>query len=145
MPALLLLSCSSSKLRHPAQLIPAIERYTGIFFKVLNKWRREHPKSNGPDVLIISAQFGLLAPHDRIPHYDQRMTPARALILAPQVQSSLQKQLINGQYKSILVNLGRDYLRALEGFDGFRAAEWASGPIGVRAKQLKAWLNATAE
>ncbi len=141
MSALLLLSCSNSKRPYPAEPIPAIERYTGVFFKVLKKWQREHPTSSSLDVLIISAQFGLLAPETPIPYYDQRMTPARSAALASAIQSALQKQLINQQYHRILVNLGRDYLRALEGFDGLIGAVWTSGPIGIRARQLKSWLN----
>ena len=145
MSALLLLSCSSSKRPYPAESIPAIERYTGVFFKVLKKWQREHPMSSGPNVLIISAQFGVLAPETPIPYYDQRMTPARAALLAPSIQRALRKQLINQQYRRILVNLGRDYLRALDGFDGLIEAVWASGPIGIRARQLKVWLNETVD
>ncbi len=101
--------------------------------------------SSGPDVLIISAQFGLLAPETPIPYYEQRMTPARAATLASSIQSGLQKQLINQQYYRILVNLGRDYVQALSGFNGLVGAVWASGPIGIRARQLKIWLNETVD
>jgi cytoplasmic iron level regulating protein YaaA (DUF328/UPF0246 family) len=143
MSGLLLLSCSSSKLTLPAEPIPAIERYTGVFFKVLNKWIREHPHHPRPDLLIISAQFGLLRPEALIPYYDQRMNVRLAVALAPKIQTALQQELTSRRYRSILVNLGRDYLKALEGFNGLQGATWAQGSIGVRARQLKNWLNET--
>jgi hypothetical protein len=143
MSALLLFSCSSSKLTRPTEPIPAIERYTGVFFKVLNKWIREHPCNPRPDLLIISAQFGLLRPESLIPYYDQRIDVRRAVALAPKIQTALQQELTDRRYRSILVNLGRDYLKALEGFNGLQGATWAQGSIGVRARQLKSWLNET--
>jgi hypothetical protein len=141
MSALLLLSCSSSKRTLPAEPIAAIERYTGVFFKVVNKWLREHPHNPGPDLLIISAEFGLIRSDTPIPDYDRRMRSSRAAALAPQVQGALREQLTKRPYQRILINLGRDYLRALEGFDGLQGATWAQGSIGIRARQLKAWLN----
>lgn len=44
------------------------------------------------------------------------MNVRRALALAPRVQKALREALTDRQYQRILVNLGRDYLRALEGF-----------------------------
>jgi hypothetical protein len=143
MSALLLLSCSSSKLTRPIEPIPAIDRYTGVFFKVFNKWMREHPHRPRPDLLIMSAQFGLLRPESLIPYYDQRMNVRLAVALAPKIQAALQQELTDRRYRSILVNLGRDYLRALEGFNGLQGATWAQGSIGMRARQLKSWLNET--
>src|SRR6266513_4437732 len=125
MPALLLLSCSNSKRLRPGEPIAAIERYTGIFFQVFKKWRREHPRSISPDLLIISGQFGLLTPETPIPYYDQRMTAARAAILRSRIQDALKRQLLNHAYRHILVKFGRDYLPALEGFTGLRGAAWA--------------------
>jgi len=141
MSALLLLSCSESKRLHPVEPVPAIERYTGVFFTVLKKWQREHPGVSGPVLLIISARFGLLTSDTRIPYYEQRMNPARCATLATKVQSELQKRLMVKQYKRIFVNVGLDYRRVLDGFNGLSGATWATGPIGVRAGQLKAWLN----
>lgn len=141
MTRLLLLSCSDAKRVQPIEPLPAIDRYNGVFFQVLKKWRREHPQAQGPDVLIISARFGLLSPETPIPYYDQRLKADQAKILAPKVQAVLQGQMTARGYTDILVNLGRDYLPVLDGLVGMQTAKWCHGPIGVRARQLKAWLN----
>lgn len=130
-----------SKQLKPVKLLPAVERYTGIFFMVFKKWQREHPEASKPDLVIISAEFGLLRSDTPIPYYDKRMDATRAAMLAPRVRGALETQLLKHHYRRILVNLGRDYLRVLDGFGGLSLATWASGPIGVRARQLKAWLN----
>ena len=143
MSKLLLLSCSQAKRLFPSEPLPAIERYTGVLFQVLKKWRREHQQAPGPDVLIISARFGLLSPETPIPYYDQRITAEQAKILAPTVRVALQRQLSARRYSNIFVNLGRDYLPVLDDLLGLQTAEWARGPIGIRARQLKTWLSET--
>jgi len=142
---LLLLSCSLSKRRFPIRPIPALDRYTGVMFMVFKKWKREQPRAAGVNLLIVSAEFGLLRSDTHIPYYDRRMTSDQAASLAIRIQSSLKREIEGAKHTRSLVNLGRHYLRVLDGFRELPEAEWVTGPIGVRAQRLKAWLNETTE
>jgi uncharacterized protein DUF6884 len=140
---LLLLACSASKRVWPVAPLPAIERYDGVFFRVLRKRLREHPDLTRVDVWIISARFGLIDAATRIPCYDQRMNAQRAADLAPQVQSALRQLLQRNRYHRIFVNVGRDYLATFAGVEELKFGSWASGGIGQRAQQMKRWLEAS--
>lgn len=69
-PRLLILSCSRKK--HPAQgLLPALERYDGPAYRVINKFLRVHPsEKQSLNVYILSARFGLISDDERIPNCD---------------------------------------------------------------------------
>jgi hypothetical protein len=56
---LLIVTCSQRK-RSDLELLPALERYDGIFFRILRKALREGHWSGTLEVLIISAKYGLL-------------------------------------------------------------------------------------
>lgn len=77
---LLVLGCSSRK-RHDACLLAALARYDGVNYRVLQRAlraRREHGVGDALaarlDILIVSAEFGLLAPDTPIPGYYRCMT-----------------------------------------------------------------------
>ena len=74
---LLIVACSQRKRSDPG-LLPAIERYDGVNFRVLRKARREGYWPENLDVLILSAKYGLLKPDTLIEDYDSRMTQERA-------------------------------------------------------------------
>ena len=141
MSNLLLVACSARKRAEPTNPVPALERYDGVLFRVVRKWLRQTP-SAPPDVLIISAKFGLIDSTMPIPDYDQRMTVKRATELSPQVRGGLRSILARHTYQSIFVNMGRDYLVTVAEITELSIATWAYGGIGQRAQQLKAWLEA---
>lgn len=86
---MLILACSQRK-RPDEELLPAVERYDGPAFRILRRFLRERP-SQAPDVLILSAEHGLI-PHDLpIALYDRKMTPARARELRPLVLAKLDR------------------------------------------------------
>jgi hypothetical protein len=96
------------------------------------------------DLLILSAEFALIAGDTPIPVYDRRMAPGRALWLRPQVRSRLMQQLADQCYTSTFINLGADYLPALP-LDPTVVMQlgnvcYAHGGIGARLGQLKRWL-----
>ncbi len=140
MPRLLLMACSARKRADPQEPMAALERYDGVFFRVLRKWMRKRTAAP-PDVLIISARFGLITGATPIPDYDQRINGLRAVELAPRVQSELRGRFRRNGYRRIFVNVGRDYLPTLAGVTELRSASWASGGIGQRARQMKQWLE----
>lgn len=141
---LLVLSCSATKLKdqHP---IAAMHRYDGPAFRVVRKWQACQEQSAqiaATDILILSAEFGLIGPNERIPDYNRRMTRERARELAPAVQQALQHQIHNRPYSEVFFNLGQTYQLTL----GSVAAAlpitttFARSGIGKRLQQLKTWL-----
>lgn len=138
--------CVESHKRPDAGELPAIARYDGPAYRVLRKWQRDHPDKNGTlDVLILSAEYGLIGANQPIPDYDRRMDARRARLLAPSVRAVLRAHLhTHPAYRATFVNVGGDYAPALDmsQLDGFGATTHAHGGIGERLGQLKAWLNA---
>lgn len=143
MRRLLILACGATK-RHDTGLLPAIERYDGPPFRTLRKALAELPASCRPTVLILSAEYGLLAAEAPIPDYNRRMAKGRALSLRPHVGEALAQTLCSVSYDQTLINLGVDYLPALP-LDPHTTAKlgaitYAQGGIGARMSQMKYWL-----
>ncbi|MCS7272596.1 MAG: hypothetical protein NZ550_00415 [Fimbriimonadales bacterium] len=143
---LLVLACSARK-RKDAELLPAIERYDGIFYRVLRRWWQHAPASERRilDILILSAEFGLIEAQTLIPYYDRKMTPKRADELAPKLIATLQKRAQTVDYQEVLLAMGSVYLRALTPVEQWLPhsilLKRTSGGIGTQAAQLRAWLH----
>jgi len=141
MPRLLILACSERK-RLDKSLLPAIERYDGVNFRVLKKLKREHAFPHDLDVLILSAKYGLLHSETPIEAYNFKMTEARAAELCTRVSCDLDKHLQEKEYDSIFVNLGKTYLNALALSRKLNQCkvQYATDGIGSKMKQMKAWI-----
>ena len=140
----LLVSCSQRKILAEG-LMPAIERYDGPTYRCLRKYRETF--GGLPDnlsILIISARYGLIPADKQIDVYDAVMTPRRAAHIRCSVVYHLQKH-IDG-VDEVFINLGRTYMLTLEGFHSgtIRTFE-ATGGIGLKTQQMKAWLHRIAE
>lgn len=147
MRRLLILACGATK-RTDAGLLPAIARYDGPPYKTLRKALAALPEGQRPTVLILSAEFGLIAADRPIPIYDRRMTRPRALSLRPHVRAALAAALAGGGYaQQTLINLGADYLPALpldpDTIVQLGSLVFARGGIGERMALMKQWLQAT--
>lgn len=139
---LLIISCSQRKVE-TAELMPAIDLYDGPVYRMLRKMYREG-RLLSIDTLIISAKYGLIGCRERIYTYDQRITPERADELRPSTLWKLQTFMENriGGFDQCFLNLGKNYMRTLEGFHwGLVSTLEASGAIGQRVSQTKAWLE----
>lgn len=140
---LLILACSRRK-RGDHRLLPAIERYDGPTFRIFRRFARERP-SEAPDVLILSAEHGLISQDTPVALYDRSMTPARARELRPQVLVELDRLTGDRRMAEVLVCAGRRYLTAL-GADGARLPDDAKvkvcgGALGSKIAQLHDWLH----
>lgn len=73
------MACSARK-RKDVGLMPAERRYDGSAWRVLHAGFRAAEARAGvpPTVVVLSAEFGFIAPGQPIPDYDQLMDPARA-------------------------------------------------------------------
>ena len=144
-PRLLILSCSQKK--HSTQgLLPALQRYDGPAYRVMNKFMRVHSsESQLLNVYILSAEFGLISSCKPIPNYDRRMTYQRAKELQQPVLSALKHILICKRYKDLFINLGKDYLRVLNGYESLIPANLnvtvSRGVMGRKLAELRNWLH----
>lgn len=158
---LLIISCSQRKIQRKIEserpertegLMPAIDRYDGPTYRSLRKFRdansdKKYPFPINLRILIISAKFGLIHPETEIPAYDLKMTLERASGMAVDVQCDLIRclefyDIAYGGTDQVFINLGKTYRRTLEGFHwGTIATMEATGGIGLKTQQMKAWLE----
>jgi hypothetical protein len=136
---LLIISCSQRK-RLDLGLLPAMERYDGVHFRLLRKARREGYWPENLDVLILSAKYGLIDISTPIAYYEKQMTRARANDLKTQVFQVLQAVTKQFPYSELYVDLGKDYQEAIEGLMQLfndSPGVYARGRIGQRLAHLR--------
>jgi hypothetical protein len=150
MANLLLISCSRTKKKN-VEAIPALERYDGMIYKVIKKARRERYWPEQTNLYIVSAKYGLISEQTLIKDYDQKMTDARAVELQIVVSQTLDSLLQQNRYVHIFINMGAAYTQniilsseLLKARHEGRLKE-ATGGIGERLQQTKAWLLQTTE
>lgn len=114
MPTLLLQSCSASK-NEVNRETPALELYSGYFYKIIKKSIRNDEFRSDTDLLILSAKYGILDPTDEIPYYDREMDSARAQELHADVVESIATRIEEVGYDQLVVNMGSTYREAIEG------------------------------
>lgn len=141
-PRLLLLACSGAK-RHTPELLPAVERYDGPAFRVLRRFRHLRPESP-LDVLILSAEFGLIGEHEPIPAYDRTMTTTRADEFRRYAVGVLRQLMGIRAYGEVFISMSELYKRALVPF-----VQWVPNSThliigrsdrGIALTDLRAWL-----
>jgi len=142
---LLILSCSQRKRRGPG-LLPAIERYDGVSFRVIRKAMREGRWNENIDVLILSAKHGFLKVDDKIEDYDEEITKERANELKGPVLAALQECLRQRSYADIFVNMGKGYLAALPEWHRLLSGTdtrviYPEGGIGKKLSSMKEWID----
>lgn len=140
---LLIISCSNNK-DHQKRLMPAIQRYTGAWYGVINKLKREGRFPANLDVLIISAKYGLILSDELIEDYNRKMDISRARELNESAVKKLKEILQKTDYESILINLGREYMETIRGFEEvmlpLHKVFVLKGRIGYRKKEMRNWL-----
>ena len=132
------MGCSQKK--NPSiKPMKAIDRYTGLFFKVLKK---HNPKLKNLDIIIISAKYGFLLPETLIENYDLKLTNKRALELRDEINPKFNEFFRDRNYDEVFINLGKYYSKATYYCSGVNANKWiiAKGAIGEKMAQLKKWL-----
>jgi hypothetical protein len=135
----LFLSCSARK-RKDAGPLPAIERYDGPAFRVLRRFLTV--AADPPDVLVLSARYGLVSSDREIPDYDTRMTPELAAEMRADVLRVLGEAVARGGYAEVGFCLGAAYRDAVVGFERAGATvTFVTGTQGTRLRNLLAWLE----
>ena len=149
---LLIISCSQRKVQTP-EFLSAMDRYDGPTYRCLRKFREAQDGKfpNNLRILIISAKYGLLTPESEIEDYDLEMTAERAEEIRHEVKLDVYHclyfyEIAYGGMHQVFINLGKTYRRILDGFHwGSISTMEASGGIGVRTQQMKAWLQRISE
>ena len=148
---LLIIGCSQRKVAS-GEMLPAIDRYDGPTYRCLRKFRdtnldKKYPFPTNLRILILSAKFGLIHPETEIPAYDLEMTTGRAEEIRHEVKLDLYHclhfyKIAYGGMDQVFINLGKTYRHTLDGFHwGTIATMEASGGIGLKTQQMKAWLQ----
>ena len=140
--SLLIISCSGAKTEDYG-LVPAIYRYKGPIFPTLQKAIREDYLPQNLDILIISAEHGLLKSDTPIKYYDREMCPERANELRPTIHRKLAEFLNGKDYDQLFNALWQDYQPTLEGFDfqkHFRCVIPVESGRGWKMKHVKKWI-----
>lgn len=141
---LLFLSCSQTK-RPTKDKLPALERYDGPAFRVMNKFLRLHPsEKKSLDVYILSAKFGLISDSKRIPNYNLRMTAQQVNKWKDPTLNELKQILNDKQYQEFFISMGKDYLSVLDGYESLISTNLnvtvSQGSMGRKLAELRNWL-----
>ena len=138
---LLIISCSQRKVE-TSEPLPALERYDGPTYRTLRKAMHEGRIPKNLDVLIISAKYGLIGCQKSIDAYDERMTSVQAAKHRHVSKYRLKVLLEIRHYNQVFINLGKVYRQTLDNFHwGLLSTLEASGGIGQKTSQMKAWLE----
>ncbi|MEQ1823429.1 MAG: tRNA-guanine transglycosylase DpdA [Fimbriimonadaceae bacterium] len=140
---LLVLGCSDRK-RGVSDLLPAIDRYDGPYYRVLRNYLREHDWPRNLSVAVLSAEYGLVGGLTRIKDYNKRMTRSLALGKAEDCCKTLSAWACN--HDSVILSLGNDYMPALEKVtEGALRSKTSvfEGGIGEKQSQVKSLLHAS--
>lgn len=140
---LLILSCSARKCAIKGKAA-AWDLYDGVAFRMLKRLQRERRFPENVDILILSAQHGLIRPNRKIAFYNLRMDQELAARQAPRNIRFLRAFLDSGCYREVFVFAGQTYLAALRPVEGWLPADVtltvAAGGIGRKMQQAKRWL-----
>lgn len=117
-----------------------MERYDGYFFRIIKKANDDDVLRKDLDVVILSAEFGIVDSDDQIPDYDRRMSPKRATELRDDVVSTLRDRVRHGEHERVVINMAKDYERAIEDFANdldVTVHRIRGGGIGEKGHKLK--------
>ena len=141
--SLLIISCSDSKDGAPG-LLPAYKRYKGQYYITLCKACREGYFPENLDILIISAEYGLLRWDEPIKCYNQKMCSERANELRPSIEKKLKAFLNEKDYDQLFIALSQVYRSTLEGFNldkYFRVVKEGDNNRGKKRRDTIAWIK----
>lgn len=144
----IIVAASKRRREEPKDPIPAIDRFQGVYFRILKKYLRERKLPN-IDVLIISQNFGVLQAQDKIPY----RKPTKTIGFDKETTKRLRKSNLESlenifkerKYTEVYVNLGKEFTKLIEGFERLTSAKviYASGPgLGPKAQHMKQYILA---
>ena len=148
MSKLLILGPSFRRNADP-QLLPAIERYDGIFYKIVRKYM-DKIRKKGIDILILTEDLDLIPPETLLPYNPPigekwtSISPHKHLkeIKCKKIQEKLIKLLKTKHYDEIFIALNRHYRKLLPDLTPYTKHILSNFKgIGPKAQALKKWIN----
>ena len=139
---LLIIPCSKTKNEFayiPEIGFPAWRYYNGRIFRVIkNRMGKNQWPHRDVEVLILSAQYGLIHANQYITPYDRLMTPERAKELRSDVRSTLTLWVQQFNVNELFICLGKAYKKAMPQKypDGVQVT-YLDGMIGEKLHQVK--------
>lgn len=141
---LIILSASYRRAENP-EPIPALERYRGVYFRVVKKYLREGLLKN-TDILIVSDKFGILSSNDRVPYHK----PFKGQLGKEEVSSTNEKNLTKlaeiferNHYSEIFVVCGQEFRKLINGFENLTDTKITfckGSTLGSKAQDLRRWI-----
>ena len=143
---LIILSASESRSTNP-QPLPAIERYQGVFFRVVRKYVREGKLKNA-GIIVVSERYGVLQADEEVPYH----TPFQGkLSLSKEMLEEINqknlaklKSIFNKtRYSEIIVVCGQEFRELIKGFEELTDARIVlckGRGLGPKAQNLKQWI-----
>ena len=146
MPKLLILGPSFRRNPNP-QLIPAIERYDGIFYRIVRKYA-DKLREKDIDVIIITEDLDVVTPDTKLPYKPPKGESWKSLPPAEKdpekieaLKSRILKLVEKRKYEEIFIALNRHYRALLPDLTAHTKKVIASfRGIGPKAQALKQWL-----
>jgi len=144
-------SGSTRLVKEPSSPIPALQRFDGVFMRLIRKYKG---KLRGVDILIVSPVYGSVMAEEEIGFKEPLSGSWRKLVLSnsqlarlrESSLSTLQKLLTKRHYDEIYVNVGKNMLKIIEGFDETALQKtkitYAQGKgIGPKMSHMKNWME----
>jgi hypothetical protein len=151
MTKLLIVSASSRVLKEPKEPIEALQRFDGIFMRIIRKYYNKRRKL---DILILSPVYGLVWAEEKIPYkkpvgggwYRLPLREDEVVKLRKKNLSTLKEILAARKYDEIHLNVGKYMLELIKGFEQSVKKKtkitYSTGRgLGPKIKFLKDWLE----
>jgi|GEM_PF-1392731 hypothetical protein len=152
MTKLIIVSASSKINAEPATPVPALQRFNGGFVKQIKKY---YDLLHNVDVMILSPVYGLIVADAKIVGKEPLQGSWRRLVLSESDFARLRESsfetlhtvLEKKEYDEIYINLGKELLRVIEGFElalpSTTKVTYAQGSgMGPKMTHMRDWLKA---
>lgn len=124
--------------------MPAIDRFDGVYFRILRKYLREG-RLKGVDILVVSDKYGILQANDLVPFHH----PSDKIKVTENTRAAnltkLRDMLKKSSYSEIYVVCGEAFLEFITGFEEFAntTVTYCQGQgLGPKARSLRDWIVA---
>ena len=147
MAKLLILGPSYRRNTSP-ELLPAIERYDGLFYRIVRR-NMDKVKEKGIDIIIITEDLELVTPETKLPYkppVGNKWRTMPPVSRNPEKIEKLRNQILemvkSRKYDEIFIVLNKHYQALLPDLTPYTKKIIAtSRGLGSKAKELKEWLS----
>ena len=148
MAKLLILGPSYRRKTDP-QPLPAIERYDGVYYRIVRKYMDKIRKKE-IDVIIITEDLEIVDYKTPLPYKPPRGKTWHNFALSKReieekmhhVKEKIEEIIRSKRYEEVFIVLNKNYLNLLPDISPYvRSIIISSGGFGSKAKELKSWIG----